>query len=80
MLQVFGSQSTKTAVAPAIQMASAVPKKLLDVVMTSSPGPMPRAMKANQSASVPEFTPTVSLARQHSASSFSNCLSLGPMT
>ena len=50
---VFGSQSTKTAVAPAIQIASAVAKKVLDVVMTSSPGPMPRAIKASQIASVP---------------------------
>ena len=80
MLQVFGSQSTKTAVAPAIQMASAVAKKVLEVVMTSSPGPMPRAMNASQSASVPEFTPTASLALQYAASSFSNCLSFGPIT
>ena len=58
MYLVLGSQSTNTAVAPAIQIASAVAKNVLAVVMTSSPGSMPRAMKASQSASVPEFTPT----------------------
>ena len=41
MLQVFGSQSTNTAVAPATQMASAVAKNVFAVVMTSSPVPMP---------------------------------------
>ena len=38
---VFGSQSTNTAVAPAIQIASAVAKNVFGCVMTSSPGPMP---------------------------------------
>ena len=42
---VRGSQSTNTAVAPAIQMASAVAKKVLGLVMHSSPGPTPRAIK-----------------------------------
>ena len=42
---VFGSQSTNTAVAPAIQIASAVAKNVFGCVMTSSPGPMPSAMK-----------------------------------
>ena len=50
---VFGSQSTNTAVPPAIQMASAVAKKVLALVMTSSPGPMPSAMRVSQMASVP---------------------------
>ena len=50
---VFGSQSTNTAVAPAIQIASAVAKKVFGCVMTSSPGPMPSAMSASQIASVP---------------------------
>ena len=80
MLQVLGSQSTNTAVAPAIQMASAVAKKVFDVVMTSSPGPIPSAMNTNQSASVPEFTPTASFVLQYAARSFSNCFSLGPIT
>ncbi len=54
---VLGSESTKTAVAPAIQIASAVAKKVLVVVMHSSPGPMPRAMNDSQIASVPLPTP-----------------------
>ncbi len=45
MQLVRGSESTNTAVAPAIQMASAVAKKVLVVVMHSSPGPMPSAME-----------------------------------
>ena len=58
---VSGQQSTKTAVAPAIQMASAVAKKVFGWVMTSSPGPMPRAMRASQMASVPLPRPTAYL-------------------
>src|SRR5207249_9201445 len=54
---VFGSQSTNTAVAPAIQIASAVAKKVLGWVMTSSPGPMSKAISASQMASVPLQTP-----------------------
>jgi len=54
-------QSTNTAVAPAIQMASAVAKKVLGCVMTSSPGPMPRAISASQMASVPLPRPTAYL-------------------
>ena len=50
---VFGSQSTNTAVAPAIQIASAVAKNVFGCVMTSSPGPMPIAISASQIASVP---------------------------
>ena len=45
ILRVLGSQSTNTGVAPASQMASAVAKKVLDVVMISSPGPRPKRQK-----------------------------------
>jgi len=41
MLQVSGLMSTKTGVAPASQIASAVAKKVLEVVMTSSPAQCP---------------------------------------
>ena len=58
MLAVLGSQSTNTAFARTIQIASAVAKNVLAVVMISSPGWMPRAMNTSQSASVPEFSPT----------------------
>jgi hypothetical protein len=49
--------STKTGVAPTRLMASAVAKKVKGVVITSSPGPTPRARRAMTKASVPEFTP-----------------------
>ena len=42
---VFGQQSTNTAVAPAIQMASAVAKNVFGCVITSSPGPIPSAIR-----------------------------------
>jgi hypothetical protein len=58
MQLVSGSESTKTAVAPAIQMASAVAKNVFAVVMHSSPGPIPRAWNASHRASVPLPTPT----------------------
>src|SRR5260370_317438 len=47
---VRGSQSTNTVVAPAIQIASAVAKKVFGWVITSSPGPIPRAIRASQIA------------------------------
>ena len=49
--------ATNTALAPVNQMASAVAKKVLETVMTSSPAPMSRASRASQSASVHELTP-----------------------
>src|SRR2546427_3642675 len=68
MLRVRGSISTNTGVAPASQIASAVAKNVLDTVMTSSPGPIPRPTKTSRSASVPELTPTASLV--HGAGQF----------
>ena len=50
--------STNTTCAPAILIASDVATKLLATVMTSSPGPMPSAFSAMNSASVPLATPT----------------------
>src|SRR5206468_13129484 len=55
---VLGSQSTKTAVAPPIQIASAVAKNVFGWVITSSPLPMPSAISASQMASVPLARPT----------------------
>ena len=77
---VFASESTKTAVAPAIQIASAVAKNVLVVVMHSSPGPIPRAMKESHSASVPLPTPMAYFIPWYSASSFSKRFSAGPIT
>jgi hypothetical protein len=61
MLKVRSSMSTKTGVAPTLLMLSAVAKKLKGVVMTSSPGPMPRARRPMTRASVPELTPMACL-------------------
>ena len=80
MFLVRGSMSTKIGVAPASQMASAVAKNVFDVVMTSSPGPMPSARNVSRRASVPEFKPTVSFAFMYWASSCSNFTSCGPRT
>ena len=77
---VFGSQSTNTAVAPAIQIASAVAKNVFGCVMTSSPGPMPIAISASQIASVPLPVPAACATPWNAASSCSNCLSIGPCT
>ena len=51
------SQSTRTALHPAIQIASAVAKKVFALVMTSSPALRPRAIIVSQIASVPLPTP-----------------------
>ena len=45
MLNVFGSISTKTGLAPQWTTASAVAVKVWETVITSSPGPTPRAMQ-----------------------------------
>ena len=55
-LQVSGSMSTNTGFAPSSTMVSAVAAKVKGVVMTSSPGPMPSAIRAIKSASVPLAT------------------------
>ena len=62
MLQVSGSTSTNTGVAPSSTIISAVATNVNGVVMTSSPGPMPSAISAISSASVPEPTLTQWLA------------------
>ncbi len=46
MLQVSGSMSTNTGVAPSSTMTSAVAMKENGVVITSSPGPTPSAISA----------------------------------
>ncbi|MNV95169.1 hypothetical protein D3C71_1900340 [compost metagenome] len=56
MLQVSGSTSTKTGVAPSSTMTSAVATKVNEVVITSSPAPMPSAISDISRASVPEAT------------------------
>jgi hypothetical protein len=49
--------STNLGTAPMSAMTSAVATKVKGVVMTSSPGPMSRAIRATSRASVPLETP-----------------------
>ncbi|CPN10178.1 Uncharacterised protein [Bordetella pertussis] len=56
MLQVSGSTSTNTGLAPSSAMTSAVATKVNEVVMTSSPAFTPSAISEISSASVPEAT------------------------
>ena len=56
MLNVTGSMSTNTGVAPSRLTQPAVAKNENVGVMTSSPGPMPSAISATSNASVPDDT------------------------
>ena len=56
MFAVSGSTSTNTGLAPTSAMTSAVATKVKGEVMTSSPGPISRAIRAISSASVPLAT------------------------
>src|ERR1051325_1804198 len=64
--------SANLGVAPASAMQLALARNELDAVMTSSPGPIPMALSARMSASVPELTPTACLLPHKAANSFSN--------
>ena len=56
-LKVSRSMSQKSGRAPSRAIVPAVAKKVKGEVITSSPGPMPSAISASSSASVPEETP-----------------------
>ena len=57
MLNVSGSMSTNTGVAPTLWIVPAVAKNVNGVVITSSPGPTSSARSASRSASVPFAQP-----------------------
>jgi hypothetical protein len=57
-LKVAGSMSQNSGRAPVRAIVPAVAKKVKGLVITASPGPMPSAIRASSSASVPEDTPT----------------------
>ena len=59
-------------------MQPAVAKNEYVLVMTSSPAPMPSAIKATRSASVPDETPIASATPSVSASSRSSASTSGP--
>ncbi len=58
VLKVAGSRSTKTGLAPRRETTPAVAKKVKVGTITSSPAPMPSAMRATNWASVPLLMPT----------------------
>ena len=58
MLKVSGRMSTKTGLAPSLEMDPTVAKNVKGTVITSSPDPTPSAINANKSASLPDATPT----------------------
>ena len=61
-LNVSGSMSANTGVAPSRVTALAVAKNVKLGRMTSSPGPMSRAINASSKASLPEAQPTACFA------------------
>ena len=56
IVQVTGSTSTKTGLAPQYRMAAVVATNVIDTVMTSSPGPTSAASSARCNAEVPLLT------------------------
>ena len=72
MLNVVGSMSTYTGFAPRMAMVSAVATNVNGVVITSSPGPMPRAIIAIWRASVPDAHPTAYFTPRYPATAHSN--------
>ena len=70
--------STSTGRAPVLTMEPAVAKNEYVLVMTSSPGPTPSAIRATSSASVPDETPMAWLTPIDAASSCSSASTSGP--
>src|SRR5919204_149264 len=79
IVQVSGSMSTRTGVAPVPRIAPTVAKKVCETVTTSSLGPTPSAFSASSSAVVPLDTATHSPASQARANSCSNAAVSGPL-
>lgn len=72
MLYVSGKMSAKTGTAPTRLIAPAVAKNVYGVVTTSSPGPIPSAIKEIIRASLPEETPTACSQPQYGANNSSH--------
>src|SRR6267378_6470148 len=75
---VHGSTSAKTTFAPSAAAAFAVEIQLIGVVMTSSPGWTPAAIKAKERPAVAEDTAKPYSVPQYAANSRSNCCTLAP--
>src|SRR6266581_4203946 len=80
ILNVSGSMSTNTGVPPALWIVPAVAKNVNGVVMTSSPGLKPSALRGRSSASVPLAQAIPCVAWESLASSPSSRGTAGPMT
>ena len=78
MLNVSGSISTNTGVAPTMPIASVVATKVNATVITSSPAPISSALKAKCSASVPLFSVTAFFTSRNFAISSSKALQFLP--
>jgi len=72
--------STKTGRAPSLATTPADAKKENGDVMTSSPGPIPRAISDTSNASVPEETPIACAVPTSRAKALSNASTAGPRT
>src|SRR3954451_5327095 len=70
--------STNTGFAPTRAIAPAVAKNVYGVVMTSSPSPMPSAIRQARSASVPEDMPTPCAQVEYCAIALSHSSTFGP--
>src|SRR5688572_24687568 len=79
MLRSPSRTSTKTGVAPACTITFAVAGHVIGVVITSSPGPMPRATSARCIAAVPEATASTCFASRYSAIRSSSSAARGPV-
>ena len=80
MLKVSGSMSTKTGFAFSRATSPADAKNVNGLVITSSPGPTPSAIRETRSASVPDETPIACAAPISSAKAFSKASLAGPIT
>ena len=78
MLKVTGSMSTNTGRAPNRAIDPAVAPKVKGVVITSSFGPISRAIRARSRASEPEAHPIANFAPTYSAISASSACTSGP--
>ena len=66
------STSAKIGLAPAVTIELADAKNVREVTTTSSPAPIPKALRAKSSATVPLATATACLVPANCANSFSN--------
>src|SRR5438132_6983956 len=79
MLSVSSRTSAKTGVAPQWTITFAVAGQVIDVVITSSPGPTPTASRARWSAAVPDDSASTCFASRYSRIRRSSSAARGPV-